>query len=71
PPGEFDKHSPPAPTVQPDWSPVAKVPGNWRQGGPLTGKVQQCVGACAVHANQLNRALHSNVQVFEFQGLWG
>ena len=28
---EFDKLGPPAPPVLPDWSPVAKVPGHWRQ----------------------------------------
>ncbi|PHJ11526.1 hypothetical protein A5N81_14735 [Pseudomonas aeruginosa] len=55
----------------PDWSPVAKVPGHWRQGAPLTAQVHQCVGACAVHAHEHNRARHSNVPVSDFQGFWG
>ncbi|WP_033888909.1 amidohydrolase family protein, partial [Pseudomonas aeruginosa] len=68
---EFDKLGPPAPPVLPDWSPVAKVPGHWRQGAPLTAQVHQCVGACAVHAHEHNRARHSNVPVSDFQGFWG
>ena len=67
---EFDKLGPPAPPVLPDWSPVAKVPGHWRQGAP-TAQVHQCVGACAVHAHEHNRARHSNVPVSDFQGFWG
>ena len=56
----------------PDWSPVAKVPGHWRQGAPLTAPGPPVrVGACAVHAHEHNRARHSNVPVSDFQGFWG
>lgn len=68
---EFDKLSPPALPVMPDWSPVNKVPGHWKPAEPLTAQVHQCVGPCAVHSHQHDRARRSNVPVSDFQGFWG
>ncbi|MNN66393.1 hypothetical protein D3C81_1819660 [compost metagenome] len=69
--GEFSRFDTPLLPVLPDWSPVAKVPGHWRQGGPLSAQVHQCVGACAVHAHQHQQARQSAVPVSDFQGFWG
>ncbi len=68
---EFDKLGPPALPVMPDWSPVALVPGHWRQNAPLAAQVHQCVGSCAVHAHSHERARLSNAPVSDFQGFWG
>ncbi len=68
---EFARFDPPLLPVLPDWSPVAKVPGHWRQGAPLTAQIHQCVGACAVHAHQHQKARQSAVPVSDFQGFWG
>ncbi|MCO7593810.1 MULTISPECIES: amidohydrolase [Pseudomonas] len=68
---EFDKLAPPALPVMPDWSPVNKVPGHWKPAAPLTAQVHQCVGACAVHAHQHDRARRANVPVSDYQGFWG
>ncbi len=69
--GEFDKLSPPALPVLPDWSPVARVEGHWKPAAPLTAQVHQCAGACAVHAHHHERARLSNVPVSDYQGFWG
>nr|WP_298142984.1 amidohydrolase [uncultured Pseudomonas sp.] len=69
--GEFNKLSPPAVPVMPDWSPVVNVPGHWRPSAPLAAQVHQCVGACAVHAHSHEKARLSKVPVSDFQGFWG
>ncbi|TDF83842.1 amidohydrolase [Pseudomonas sp. H9] len=68
---EFDKLSPPALPVMPDWSPVNKVPGHWKPAAPLVAQVHQCAGPCAVHSHQHDRARRSNVPVSDYQGFWG
>lgn len=70
--GEFDKLAPPTLPVMPDWSPVAMVPGHWSpSAAPLSASVHQCVGSCAVHQHQHDRARRSNVPVSDHQGFWG
>ena len=68
---EFEKLGPPPIPVVPEWSPVAKVPGHWKPLAPLTAQVHQCVGACAVHAHNHERARLSNAPVSDFRGFWG
>ncbi|MXI46097.1 amidohydrolase family protein [Pseudomonas moraviensis] len=69
---EFDKFAPPPLPVMPDWSPVALVPGHWSPNrAPLAASVHQCIGACAVHAHQHERARRSNVPVSDHGGFWG
>lgn len=69
---EFDKLAPPTLPVLPDWSPVAKVPGHWKPvAAPLSASIHQCVGACAVHQHQHDRARSSSVPVSDHQGFWG
>ncbi len=69
---EFDKLAPPTLPVLPDWSPVAKVPGHWKPvAAPLSASIHQCVGACAVHQHQHDRARRSSVPVSDHQGFWG
>lgn len=69
---EFDKLAPPTLPVLPDWSPVAKVPGHWKPvAAPLSASIHQCIGACAVHQHQHDRARRSSVSVSDHQGFWG
>ncbi|WP_341964543.1 amidohydrolase [Pseudomonas sp. RC10] len=68
---EFDDLAPPSVPVLPDWSPVAKVPGHWRQGAPMAAAVHQCSGPCGVHAHSHDKARMSKVPVSDFQGFWG
>ncbi|QXI26017.1 amidohydrolase [Pseudomonas vanderleydeniana] len=67
----FEKLGPGNLPVLPDWSPVAKVPGHWRQNAPMQAQVHLCSGPCAVHAHGHERARHSNVPISDFQGFWG
>ncbi|WP_395503356.1 amidohydrolase, partial [Ectopseudomonas mendocina] len=61
---EFDKLAPPSVPVMPDWSPVALVPGHWSPtAAPLTASIHQCIGSCAVHQHQHDRARRSSVPV--------
>ncbi|TDV56700.1 amidohydrolase family protein [Pseudomonas graminis] len=69
--GEFDDLAPPSVPVLPDWSPVSKVPGHWRQGAPMAAAVHQCSGPCGVHAHSHDKARQSKVPVSDFQGFWG
>lgn len=69
--GEFDKLAPPALPVTPDWSPVAKVPGHWRQQAVLAAAVHQCSGPCGVHSHSHEKARLSSAPVSDFQGFWG
>ncbi|VVP26829.1 amidohydrolase [Pseudomonas fluorescens] len=69
---EFDKFAPPILPVMPDWSPVAIVPGHWSPNrAPLAASIHQCIGACAVHAHQHDRARRSSVPVSDHGGFWG
>lgn len=68
---EFDKLCPPAIPVTPDWSPVNRVPGHWRQGAPLLSQVHQCAGACAVHSHDHDKVRKSSVPISDFQAFWG
>ncbi|SDO16839.1 hypothetical protein SAMN04490202_0048 [Pseudomonas reinekei] len=69
---EFDKLAPPTLPVMPDWSPVAIVPGHWSpHAAPLTASIHQCIGSCAVHQHQHDRARRSSVPVSDYQGFWG
>ncbi|WP_395503426.1 amidohydrolase [Ectopseudomonas mendocina] len=69
---EFDKLAPPTVPVMPDWSPVAIVPGHWSpSAAPLTASIHQCIGSCAVHQHQHDRARRSSVPVSGHQGFWG
>jgi predicted amidohydrolase YtcJ len=69
--GDFDKLAPPALPVTPDWSPVVKVPGHWRQQTALAAAVHQCAGPCGVHAHSHEKARLSSAPVSDFQGFWG
>ncbi|NMY88550.1 amidohydrolase [Pseudomonas oryzihabitans] len=68
---EFADLAPPAVPVMPDWSPVAIVPGHWRPAAPLAASLHQCIGSCAVHQHQHDRARRSSVPVSDHQGFWG
>ncbi len=69
---EFDKLAPPTVPVMPDWSPVALVPGHWSpNAAPLSASIHQCIGSCAVHEHQHDRARRSSVPVSDHQGFWG
>jgi predicted amidohydrolase YtcJ len=69
---EFDKLAPPTVPVMPDWSPVAIVPGHWSPSSvPLVASIHQCIGSCAVHQHQHDRARRSSVPVSDHQGFWG
>ncbi|WP_144953347.1 amidohydrolase [Pseudomonas oryzihabitans] len=68
---EFADLAPPAVPVMPDWSPVAIVPGRWRPAAPLAASLHQCIGSCAVHQHQHDRARRSSVPVSDHQGFWG
>lgn len=69
---EFDKLAPPILPVMPDWSPVAIVPGHWSPNrAPLAASIHQCIGSCAVHAHQHDRARRSSVPVSDHGGFWG
>ncbi|MDZ4194154.1 MAG: amidohydrolase [Pseudomonas sp.] len=70
--GEFDKLAPPTLPVLPDWSPVAMVPGHWKPtAAPMAASIHQCIGACAVHQHQHDRARRSSIPVSDHQGFWG
>ncbi|MDR9862534.1 MULTISPECIES: amidohydrolase [Pseudomonas] len=69
--GDFQDLGPASVPVLPDWSPVAKVPGHWRQNAPMQAQVHQCVGACAVHSHSHEKARLSNAPVSDFAGFWG
>lgn len=69
--GEFGPLSPGELPVMPDWSPVALVPGHWRDSAPLQASVHQCSGPCAVHAHSHDRVRTSSVPVSDYQGFWG
>jgi hypothetical protein len=70
--GEFDKLAPPTLPVLPDWSPVTMVPGHWKPvAAPMAASIHQCIGACAVHQHQHDRARRSSVPVSDHQGFWG
>ena len=70
--GEFDKLAPPTLPVLPDWSPVALVPGHWKPtAAPMAASIHQCIGACAVHQHQHDRARRSSIPVSDHQGFWG
>ncbi len=70
--GEFDKLAPPTLPVLPDWSPVAMVPGHWKPAAaPMAASIHQCIGSCAVHAHQHDRARRSSIPVSDHQGFWG
>ncbi len=68
---EFDKLAPPALPVTPDWSPVVKVPGHWRQQTALAAAVHQCSGPCGVHSHSHEKARLSSAPVSDHQGFWG
>ena len=68
---EFADLAPPAVPVMPDWSPVAIAPGHWRPAAPLAASLHQCIGSCAVHQHQHDRARRSSVPVSDHQGFWG
>ncbi|RED06610.1 amidohydrolase [Ectopseudomonas oleovorans] len=69
--GEFADLAPPAVPVMPDWLPVAIVPGHWRPAAPQAASLHQCIGSCAVHQHQHDRARRSSVPVSDHQGFWG
>ena len=69
--GPFDKLSPPALPVLPEWSPVAKVPGHYRPVAQSATLAHQCRGACAVHAHAHDVARKSTVPVSDFSAFWG
>ncbi len=53
---EFDKLSPPALPVMPDWSPVNKVPGHWKPAAPLTARCTNVWGpARSIRINMTGR----------------
>jgi hypothetical protein len=70
---EFTALGPPPIPVLPDWSPVAKVPGHYRQAPPqpLARLPHQCQGACGVHAHAHDVARKSTVPVASHGGFWG
>ncbi|MNB59059.1 N-substituted formamide deformylase precursor [compost metagenome] len=69
--GDFEDLGPRSIPVLPDWSPVVKVPGHWRQNSPLQAQVHQCSGPCAVHTHSHEKARMSNAPVSDFAGFWG
>jgi len=70
---EFTSMGPPAIPVLPDWSPVTKVPGQYRAAPPqpLAKLPHQCQGACGVHAHAHDIARKSKVPVASHGGFWG
>jgi hypothetical protein len=69
--GPFDKLSPPALPVLPEWSPVAQVPGHYRPVARPAKLAHQCRGACSVHAHAHDAARRSDVPVSDFSAFWG
>ena len=65
---------PPIP-VLPDWSPVTRVPGHWRNAAPQPvaqlALPHQCSGPCGVHAHSHDRARKSSMPVSDYSGFWG
>ena len=70
---EFGPLAPPPLPVLPEWSPVSRVPGHYRQApaAAAASAFHQCAGPCAVHGHGHDKARKSSVPVSDFVGFWG